>query len=496
MKATIFLGPSMPRREAEPILPEAIFRPPAEQGDLLAAVDQDGAEVLGLIDGTFRQNLSVWHSEVCYLLSRGISIFGASSMGALRAAETERFGMVGIGTIFRWYRDGIVTGDDEVALLHGEADADYISLSIPMVNIRASVAQALSRGLLDPSIAEQFLDIARSLYYPERQRSIIVERCQEAGFTADQLHAVEQTLTADYVDLKRADARELLITVRRVLDGTDPRPTRVPFTFARSSVFEALYNIDRPVRAADGSQVTLQAIGEHVTLHCPDQAQIRNAALNREIVMYFGLLLGLRFTQPEIDAQRAAFKAEQSLDTEDAVREWLHRNALSEDDLVEYLAQEAICVRLRRWIMSVRGFDRGSRPFLNEIRIRGLFPQWAEAAAEKETIVAAYRDQPEYQHLADEDPACLAAVHAELTGVHITGDARVWAEDTGFDSVTELADALRRSAIYNDVRSRIAHLTTMLGIGDATQGATNGAAMNVEKHRGPVQATDRGLTER
>ena len=37
-----------------------------------------GAEIIGLIDGTFHQNLSVWHNEVCYVLSRGVAVFGAS----------------------------------------------------------------------------------------------------------------------------------------------------------------------------------------------------------------------------------------------------------------------------------------------------------------------------------------------------------------------------------------------------------------------------------
>ena len=81
----------MPRAEARDLLPIAVFRPPAQQGDLLASVNQGGANVIGLIDGTFHQNLSVWHNEVCHLLSRGVIIYGASSMGALRAAETDCF---------------------------------------------------------------------------------------------------------------------------------------------------------------------------------------------------------------------------------------------------------------------------------------------------------------------------------------------------------------------------------------------------------------------
>src|SRR5262249_11029907 len=187
MIATVFLGPSMPLSEARAILPDAIYRPPAEQGDLLAAVDQDRAEFIGLIDGTFRQNLSVWHSEVCYVLGRGVSVFGGSSMGALRAVETERFGTVGIGTIFQWYRDEVITGDDEVALLQGDANSDYVSLSIPMVNIRASVARGVAAGVLPPACANKVLAIAHELYYPDRQRSILLEQCRAARFSPEEV---------------------------------------------------------------------------------------------------------------------------------------------------------------------------------------------------------------------------------------------------------------------------------------------------------------------
>ena len=51
-------------------------------------------------------------------MEEGIQVLGASSMGALRAAELHGFGMIGYGTIFEWYRDGLIDGDDEVALWH------------------------------------------------------------------------------------------------------------------------------------------------------------------------------------------------------------------------------------------------------------------------------------------------------------------------------------------------------------------------------------------
>ena len=40
-------------------------------------------------------------------MSEGVPVFGAASMGALRAAELHEFGMRGIGRIFEAFRDGV-----------------------------------------------------------------------------------------------------------------------------------------------------------------------------------------------------------------------------------------------------------------------------------------------------------------------------------------------------------------------------------------------------
>src|SRR6185503_6037302 len=124
LKAVIFLGPSLPLDEAREIL-DAVYLPPAQQCDLLTATVNEKPDVIGLIDGMFLQSLSVWHKEILFALDQGILIYGSSSMGALRAAETSSFGMVGIGEIYRMYASGELIDDDEVALAHAPADQQY-----------------------------------------------------------------------------------------------------------------------------------------------------------------------------------------------------------------------------------------------------------------------------------------------------------------------------------------------------------------------------------
>lgn len=455
MIVTVFLGPSMPLAEAREILPEAVFRPPAQQGDLLASVNQDGATVVGLIDGTFHQNLSVWHNEVCYLLSSGVSIFGASSMGALRAAETDCFGMIGIGQIYRWYRDGFITGDDEVALMHGDADMGYQSLSLPLVNIRASVELAVSRNRMSNETAGQLIEKVKAIFYPHRHVANILQHCREAHIAADEIEAVRRVLTEEYVDQKKADAQEMLIAIRRCVDGIDALPEPVPFTFARSSVFESLYNLDQRVQTENG-EVTLQEVAEYFALHSTDFNAIRRASLDRAIVAFFAHLIGMKVTLEEVKAERARFMKERGFESQEDLALWLRQNLFSERDLDEYLDQEASCGRLRTWIRSSGSLDRGAKSLLDELRTRGEFPKWANAAAELAAIVNTYQARPEYRAIAEEDPRLLAQRHAGYTDVRIEGNATVWAENAGFDFVSALVDALRRSVIAHDVRARIA----------------------------------------
>jgi hypothetical protein len=455
MTVTVFLGPSMPLAEARDLLPGAVFRPPAQQGDLLASVNQDAANVVGLIDGTFHQNLSVWHNEVCYLLSCGVTVFGASSMGALRAAETDCFGMIGVGQIYRWYKDAVITGDDEVALMHGDEDTGYHSLSLPLVNIRASVGLAVSRNRMSNDTAGQLIEIAKGIYYPHRHVANILQHCREAHIAAGEVETVRRVLTEEYVDQKKADAREMLIAIRRCVDGIDSLPEPVPFKFARSSVFESLYNLDQRVRTETG-EVTLQEVAEYFALNSTDFNEIRRASLDRSIVGFFAHLIGIKVTQEDVEAERAAFTAERSIESQEDLALWLRQNLFSESDLEEYLSQEASCRRLRAWILTCRSLDRGAKSLVDELRMRGVFPKWANAAAEQAAIVDAYQTRPEYRDIAEEDPRLLAQRHTAQTNVRIEGNAGIWAEKAGFEVVSALVDALRRSVIAHDVRARIA----------------------------------------
>jgi hypothetical protein len=87
----VFLGPTLSHDDARDVL-DAEYLPPAAHGDVLRAALRR-PRAIALVDGVFERVPAVWHKEILFALSEGIHVYGAASMGALRAAELDAFGM-------------------------------------------------------------------------------------------------------------------------------------------------------------------------------------------------------------------------------------------------------------------------------------------------------------------------------------------------------------------------------------------------------------------
>ena len=201
IKVVIFLGPSLDTESAKKIL-DADYRPPAERGDIFRAV-QEGAGIIGLIDGVFFQACAIAHREILYALEEGVKIIGASSMGALRASELDLYGMVGVGKIYEGYKKGWLVSDDEVALIFEQGT--FRPLSEPLVNIRYNLELAEEKGIITEVVRAKILKIARSLYYPERDYGRILAIANDEVEKAV-LERLRKFLIEDKKDLKHEDA--------------------------------------------------------------------------------------------------------------------------------------------------------------------------------------------------------------------------------------------------------------------------------------------------
>ena len=144
-RVCLFVGPSIPaevlRAACAELDADVDVLPPVQQGDLLR-LSHRPPDVIGIVDGFFFQVPSVLHKEILLAMQGGTRVLGAASLGALRAAELDVFGMEGVGEIYRMYRRGRIDGDDEVAVLHTDAADGFRPLSEPMVNMRHNLRRA------------------------------------------------------------------------------------------------------------------------------------------------------------------------------------------------------------------------------------------------------------------------------------------------------------------------------------------------------------------
>lgn len=229
MTCVVFSGPTIAPREVVERSKGASCRGPAACGDVLRA-HRDGATSIVLIDGYFEHTRSVWHKEVLWALARGIRVYGASSLGALRAVELAPFGMVGVGRVFEWFRAGALEDDDEVALVHESSERDYRAVSDALVNIRATLARAVDAGLLRTSDEHALVQSQRRLFYPSRSLESAIAAGREMGLGVD-WPAFTRWLERGRVDQKRLDAIEVLERAR--IDATAPPATvRPSFQFS------------------------------------------------------------------------------------------------------------------------------------------------------------------------------------------------------------------------------------------------------------------------
>ena len=208
MADVVFLGPTLPADEAAALLPGVRVLPPVRHGDLLRLAPGPGDRVL-IVDGLFLQTPPVRHREILLALERGAVVAGSSSMGALRAAELHPYGMRGAGRVFGLYRDGVVTGDDEVAMAYGPAEDGHRALSEPLVNVRVSLERATAAGVVTAAEAAVLLALARSV--PFRGRSArALARAADRALTDDSARRWLDWARGHPVDVKAEDARELL----------------------------------------------------------------------------------------------------------------------------------------------------------------------------------------------------------------------------------------------------------------------------------------------
>jgi hypothetical protein len=379
MSVTVFCGPTVSAREvAEEI--EADVRPPAMRGDVLRAALERPAAIV-LIDGYFDRVPSVWHKEILWAMSEGIHVFGAGSMGALRAAELVPFGMVGVGEIVEAFRNGELEDDDEVAVAHADAELGYRSLSEAMVNIRWTLRAATAVGVISETTCTDLTRRAKALLYDVRDLRWLLGAAEAGGVSRQELTALRDWLPSGRVDQKKRDALVCLRHVAALARAGWGRKT-VAFRFAETDGWMALRAeveatcFDRTASASDRAlEDELRARGMlgrtlvAATMRCLAERRFRDARV----------ALNPRAVEAWIDE----FRRDRELHSAAAFDGWLRAAEVDDTEAEQFFRREAAVLATRSELRcSLSAFVR------DELRASGELQGVLGAARTKEELLS------------------------------------------------------------------------------------------------------------
>ncbi|MFN9548176.1 MAG: TfuA-like protein [Cyanobacteriota bacterium] len=452
MTQVVFVGPSLPEREVRSLHPEVVIQPPVRQGDIVSVLRAYRPSAIGIIDGVFLNVLSVWHKELLLALDEGVALYGAASMGALRAAECAPFGMVGLGRIYARFADGTLSRDDEVAVAHATAEFGHRSLSEPLVNLRFNLEDAVTAGVIDADLAAALIDEAAAVYFPDRCWPRLLA---SSLLTHTQRSGLEAHLREHAIDHKAADARLLLRTMASlVTDSTDstdngpspaPTPALAPWSLEDTHYLQALVERDRWTMR-QGEAISQEAIARHALVNDPRAPELVRRSLVDLLALVAARHLGLEAEKAELRQWRASFMAERGLATEEDLARFYADNDLTEAEGDQLLADRATLDKAVEWLRLTR-FKLGVvRPLLDSYRHQGEYPARADAAAATQQHCGRGADGlPPMVPLPPLSTAEQIARHGRETGWPVPKDLLAWSQRHGFQHPNALLMEIERS---------------------------------------------------
>jgi len=424
----VFLGPTLSHDDARDVL-DAEYRPPAAHGDVLRAALRR-PRAIGLVDGVFERVPAVWHKEILFALSEGVHVYGAASMGALRAAELDAFGMRGVGTVFRAYAEGVLEDDDEVAVAHAGAEDGFRALSDAMVDVRATLAAALAAGVVCEETVEALVERVKATFYAERALVAALDRADEEH---ERLRA---WLPDGRVERKREDALELVHAIRHDLeDGLEPfRPT---WALQRTRYWEeARRSVELAGSNASGptADAALEAVLDEARLHPNGYRRLADrsllTALARNAAASAGVDVSPWAHEAALEEER---KARGLLEPED-VDTWLDESDLDRADLPEIGRRLAVL----RWARDAHR-DAVVGEMTLAVRSDDTYAALAGRAGRKREVLASLPSD----RATPGDEELVAWYFRERLGQEVPLALDAWATANGWRHVTELVRALR-----------------------------------------------------
>jgi hypothetical protein len=445
MTICIFTGPTLPRTEAAKIL-DAEYLPPAAIGDVYRAAAQRRPWAIGIIDGFFESTPSVWHKEVLWAMAQGIHVFGASSMGALRAAELADFGMVGVGAIFEAYRDGTIEDDDEVAVVHGPPELGYVQLNEAMVNIRATIKKAIDEGVLPAATGGALIDIAKSLYYKNRSYDRVLTEAAARRLPSGELARLTSWLPKNQINQKRLDAIAMLRAIGEA-HAAALAPKTVSYVFEHTMLWESVeqqFGAGADEARDEPEPTTRNGVFDELRLDNALYTRLRRDAVVRALARRQARGEGAEPTTTELQEATRRFRKKMGFRTPAELEAWLRTRGLSREDFMRLMGDEARRQRLDEVI--AREIDNAVG---DELCLTDAFAHLQARADDKHAVLRARgAEQPSLADAGISDSELLAWYAKECGAEAGSDDPERQAKQLGYADLEDLRRAALREYCY------------------------------------------------
>lgn len=442
----VFLGPTLAEKEARAEL-DAVYLPPVSAGDVYR-LWRRRPQVIGIIDGYFNRVPAVWHKEIMWIMERGVHVFGAASMGALRAAELDTFGMNGVGWVYQAFRDGTLDRDDEVAVRHGAAEDGYGVLSEAMVNIRRTLGAAEQQGIISAATRDILTVTGMALFYQDRNWPALLRAGGAGGADAAELGALRRWLPAGRIDQQADDAMTMLHEIRGFL-ATDPASQQVSWSMANTAMWEAATRRAGTILSGGpaGSVPMLEIILDDIRLLGPGAFDaVRCRSLLRVFAADFAERQGMTIDGERLQDAIAEFRMTMGLEQGADLTQFLAVNDLSADDLGRLVAADEMV----SWACGQAEWNAFD-DLLDDLRMRGEYVQLVARARAK--AKGGYDRLPSAQKrphadMARSDQAAIRWYFADRRGTTVPDDLAAYAQSCGFPDEQAFRMAVRHEYQY------------------------------------------------
>lgn len=437
----VFAGPTL-HASAVPSVPDLRVLPPVAQGDVYR-VARERPWGIGIVDGYFEHVPAVWHKEILWAMAQGIHVFGAASLGALRAAELADFGMIGVGQIFEHYRDGTLTADDEVAVAHLSAEHGYRRVSEALVDVRATLSAAVEADVCTAALAHRVLSHASAMFYAQRTWPQVLAAARAAGEDATALADLERWLPTGRIEQKRLDAVALVEAMAAARRST-PGPLRVSYAFQHTDIWDQAVHRMQEERVYAGVDSTTRALLDELRLLGDEQLYTLavQGALLRGLAHETAERHGVRVDSDLVHRTALAFRRTHDLHTGAVAGAWLDEQGLDPQTYFQMM----VCEARLRWTTAVS--EPEIRRYLpDQLRAMSCHGRLQGQARAKQTALA--RNGLRVADLvAASDEALWRWYFEERLGKPVPADLAAYAERFGFESTAAMQAAVALERWY------------------------------------------------